>query len=329
MDEFALIRQYFDWPAARTADGVVAAVGDDAALLAPYPHHELVVTTDTLVSGRHFPADTAPADIAHKALAVNASDLAAMGATPWAFTLAITLPEADPAWLNAFSSALQTQAAAWGIALVGGDTTRGPLSLTITALGQVPAGQALRRSGAQAGDLLVVSGTIGDAGLGLALAQNTLPCNVSAADRAALRERLNRPTPRWALGQTLRGQARAAADVSDGLLQDAGHLAAASGGLGLHLALEALPRSAAAQRALASLPDVHQADALWAGDDYELVFALPPELAPHLADWSVHHQLPLTIIGRFTAEPTVLITHHGKPWPHPLPSGFRHFGDDA
>eukprot|EP01034_Spumella_vulgaris_P046765 gene46765-58314_t len=230
MDEFALIRRYFA-PLSPAAEGVVLGIGDDAAILAPPPGHELLMTSDTLVAGRHFPLATAPYDVGWKALAVNLSDLAAMGATPRWFLLALTLPQPDEAWLAGFADGLGALARQHGIALVGGDTTRGHLSITITAVGAVPAGSSLRRDGAKPGDRICVTGALGDAALGLRLngPESRSPCAQSEHDLLVLRARLDRPTPRLEAGLALRGFANAAIDLSDGLAGDLGHVLVASG----------------------------------------------------------------------------------------------------
>ena len=223
MGEFDLIARFFKRPAQRQPLGV----GDDCALLAPAPGTHLAVSTDMLVEGRHFLPGADPRRLGHKSLAVNLSDLAACGARPLAFTLALALPEADEAWLAPFSQGLLALADAHGCELVGGDTTRGPLNICITVFGEVPAGQALLRSGARAGDDLYVSGTLGDARLALQAMRGEV--TVPAPVLAAARERLDTPTPRVALGLALRGLATSAIDISDGLLGDLGHVLHASG----------------------------------------------------------------------------------------------------
>jgi thiamine-monophosphate kinase len=270
LSETDLIERYFRACGAQRPD-VALGIGDDAALLGVPAGCELVATTDTLVSGVHFPHGTAPGAIGHRALAVNLSDIAAMGARPaWAL-LALTLPQADEAWLCEFASGLGAVARAHGVALVGGDTTQGPLCVTVQLLGLVAAGGALRRSGARAGDALFVSGTPGDAAAGLALEQSRL--QAPPAERAYLRERFLLPTPRVALGERLREFASACIDVSDGLLGDAGKLARASG-VAACLEFEALPLSEAL---LAVVGDERgRMLALTGGDDYELCFAVPP-----------------------------------------------------
>ncbi len=225
MGEFDLIARYFRRPVRRAALGV----GDDCALLAPAAGMQLAVSSDMLVEGRHFFADVYPAHLGHKALAVNLSDLAACGARPLAFTLALALPRADEVWLQGFSEGLLALAGEHGCELVGGDTTQGPLNICITVFGEVPAGQALLRSGARPGDDLWVSGHLGDARLALDALLGEMPVQLPPQLLAQARERLERPTPRVALGQALRGVASSAIDVSDGLVGDLGHILQASG----------------------------------------------------------------------------------------------------
>lgn len=288
MDEFALIRRYFARLTAARA-GVVLGVGDDAALLAPQPGSQLVVTTDTLIAGRHFPERTAPFDIGWKSLAVNLSDLAAMGATPRWCLLALSLPDADARWLEYFSSGLRALADHHCVALVGGDTTRGPLAITITAIGEVPDGEALLRSGARVGDLVCVTGTLGDAGLALALRPGL--------GDSFLMARLNRPQPRVAAGIALRGIATAAIDLSDGLAGDLQHILDASG-VGAVIHTDALPASPSLAR-LAS-DSSRLTYQLAGGDDYELCLCIPPE---RLDEVRARLDPPLSVIGRITAEP--------------------------
>ncbi|HWZ64147.1 MAG TPA: thiamine-phosphate kinase [Steroidobacteraceae bacterium] len=270
LSESQLITRYFRTCGGQRRD-VRLGVGDDAALLECPPGTQLVATTDTLVADVHFPSSVPAAAIGHRALAVNLSDLAAMGARPaWAL-LALTVPAAEESWLAEFAAGLGRLARAHEVALVGGDTTRGPLCITVQLLGHVPRGRALTRAGGHAGDLLFVSGTPGDAGAGLALEQGRLS---AAADAAAyLRERFRLPTPRVALGERLREHASACIDVSDGLLGDAGKLAAASG-TGLEILYTELPVSRLLTQAVGE--DAARELALTAGDDYELCFSVPP-----------------------------------------------------
>lgn len=294
MGEFELIRRFFQHPL--RPPGVVLGNGDDCALLAPAPGQQLAVSTDMLVAGRHFLPDVAPDALGHKALAVNLSDLAAMGAEPVAFTLALALPQADAAWLAGFAQGLLALADAHGCALVGGDTTAGPLNLCITVFGQVPAAQALRRDAALAGDDLYVSGTLGDARLALMalLGETAQPADTLAA----LRPRLERPSPRLALGQALRGVAHAAADLSDGLLGDLGHILRASG-LAAELDVESLLASDAVSAAVRAQPAARALTCVLAGgDDYELVFSAPPSARAAVQAAAERSATPVTRIGR-------------------------------
>jgi thiamine-monophosphate kinase len=295
MDEFQLIRKYFQTLTPASAD-VVVGIGDDCALLKPAAGEELAVTTDTLVAGRHFVADCRAEDIGWKSLAVNLSDLAAMGARPRWFVLALTLPRPDGEWLKLFAQGLKGMADKAGVVLVGGDTTAGPLSITITAIGTVPAGKALRRSGAKPGDAVCVTGTLGDAALALRLGLAT-GCARFDADREYLKARLNRPSPRLSPGQCLRGLAHAAIDVSDGLAGDLQHILAESW-VGAEIFIDRLPRSEAFQR----LAPAESRLALQAGggDDYELCVCVPPEA---LAEAKRKLEPPLVEIGRITREP--------------------------
>ncbi|WP_373806715.1 thiamine-phosphate kinase [Delftia acidovorans] len=270
MGEFDLIRRFFQRPVRRAALGV----GDDCALLAPAPGMQLAVSSDMLVEGRHFFADVDPRLLGHKSLAVNLSDLAACGARPLAFTLALSLPRADAAWTEAFAGGLLALADAHGCELVGGDTTQGPLNICITVFGEVPPGQALLRSGARAGDDIWVSGSLGDARLALEalLGHTTLP----PGTLAAARQRLEAPTPRVALGQALRGIASSALDVSDGLLGDLGHILAQSR-VGASLDTRLItPLLDAGRHTPLAIDLLHQCT-LSGGDDYELCFTAPAD----------------------------------------------------
>lgn len=309
MDEFALICRHFAGLTPQ-GDGVVLGVGDDAAVLRPASGCELVVTSDTLIAGRHFPAETGAGDIGWKSLAVNLSDLAAMGARPRWFTLALTLPDADDTWLAGFAAGLRTLADAHGVALVGGDTTRGPLSITITALGEVPAGQVLRRDGARPGDAICVTGTLGDAAL--ALQQG------SAAD-ATLRARLDRPTPRIDAGLSLRGLAHAALDLSDGLFGDLRHILDASR-VGAVLEVDALPMSSAFRAGAAAAS--RRALQLAGGDDYELCVCLPADAVDRAA---ARLDVPLTRVGRITAEPQLCLVDAAGHTITPSFTAYSHF----
>jgi thiamine-monophosphate kinase len=294
LDEGAIIERYFRHLGAVRTD-VVLGIGDDAALLRPQAGSELVLTTDTLVEQVHFLPGSPPGSLGHRALAVNLSDLAAMGARPaWAL-LSLTLPEPSEPWLGEFAAAFGRLAREHELALVGGNLSRGPLAVTVQLCGQVPAGTALRRSGAAAGDELWVSGTLGDAVQGRRLAVSG-----AAGEHARwLRARFEYPTPRVALGEALRGLATACIDLSDGLLADLPRLAAASE-CGAELDVERLPLSGAL-RALAGPQAWEQA--LAGGEDYELCFAAPPERAPAVAALAARLEIPLACCGRLRREP--------------------------
>ena len=323
MGEFDLIARYFTRPVRRAALGV----GDDCALLAPAPGMQLAVSSDMLVQGRHFFADVDPERLGHKALAVNLSDLAACGARPLAFTLALALPRVDAPWLEAFSRGLLALADGHGCELVGGDTTQGPLNICITVFGEVPAGQALLRSGARPGDDIYVSGTLGDARLAL----EALLGHIHLPDEllAQARQRLERPTPRVALGLALRGIASSAMDVSDGLLGDFGHILKASGvGACIRtdetiklIAAGAFPSSATGQFDQKLL---HQCT-LAGGDDYELLFTAPPQHRAAVAEAAAQSQTPVTRIGQVEAAPGLrLLDAQGMPVENRFAS-FDHF----
>ena len=316
--EFALIDRHFT-RAARRAD-VVLGVGDDGALLQPPAGSWLVLTTDTMVCGTHFLPTDDPEALGHKLVAVNLSDLAAMGADPAWLTLALTLPEIDHDWLAAFASGLFGLADAVGAELVGGDVTRGPLTLTLQAAGTVPAGMALRRDGARPGDGVYVSGTLGDAALALdlRLAGASLPVPLAVP----LAARLDRPSARLALGRALRGQASAAIDVSDGLLADLGHLCARSG-VGAEIDLSRLPRSEAFVAAARGELDADKP--LNGGEDYELCFTLPAGQADAVSALIQAGGCPITRIGRISATPGVRCRDATGRLVAPSRAGFDHF----
>jgi thiamine-monophosphate kinase len=295
MGEFDLITRYFKRPATRSPLGV----GDDCALLAPAAGMQLAVSCDMLVEGRHFLSTVDPARLGHKALAVNLSDLAACGARPLAFTLALALPGVDEPWLEGFSRGLFALADAHGCELVGGDTTRGPLNICITVFGEVPAGAALLRSGARPGDDIWVSGTLGDARLALEVFRGTaaLPADVFAQARA----RMEQPTPRVALGQALRGIASSAVDVSDGLVGDLGHILESSQ-VGATLDADAATRVVAAAGTPGLSTGTLRTCALSGGDDYELVFTAPPLARAAVEQAGQDSATRVTRIGRIDAE---------------------------
>lgn len=312
--EFSIIEHYFRRSGAERPD-VALGIGDDAALLRVPDGQELVVTVDTLVAGVHFPVDTPPATIGHKALAVNLSDLAAMGATPAWVTLALTLPTADKDWLEAFAEGLFALATTYDVQLVGGDTTRGPLSVTVQAMGLVPAGRSLRRAGAREGEAILVTGCLGDAALAL---------QQSAAAITELRARLDTPQPRVAAGQALRELASSAIDLSDGLLADLGHIVRASA-VGAELWVDALPRSEAFRHAL----DREQPDwyglPLAGGDDYELCVTLAPERVEAARTRLAELGLPLTEVGRIHAGQGIHCRYEDGREYQPTSKGYEHF----
>ena len=326
MGEFELIARYFTRPTPQA----VLGVGDDCALLQPAAGMQLAISTDMLVAGRHFFADVDPRTLGHKALAVNLSDLAACGARPLAFTLALALPTADAAWLEPFAQGLLALADAHGCELVGGDTTQGPLTICITVFGEVPAAaarrpgqpgtQALLRSGARAGDDLYVSGTLGDARLALEVLQGKLSLPEAVLTPARLR--LEQPTPRVALGLALRGIASAAADVSDGLLGDLGHILTRSGvgaTVDTALAMHLLASHAHYMEATDQFEqDIGTARALQCvlsgGDDYELVFTAPPGQRAAVQAAGTASATPVTRIGQIDATPGLrLVDARGAP----------------
>jgi thiamine-monophosphate kinase len=293
MGEFELIRHYFAAAACARAGGEVAlGIGDDCALLAVPIGEQLTISTDTLVAGVHFPDPCDPYLLGQRALAVSTSDLAAMGATPVGFTLALTIPCIDPDWLAEFARGLDIMAAGCDMRLIGGDTTRGPLSMTLTVFGRVPVGEALLRSGAKPGDLLCVGGALGDAAGALPIVLGERPGG--SAHAAALLRRYWSPQPQLSLGQALRGKATAALDISDGLLADCAHIAAASG-VSLQIEQSRVPTSDAL-RTFSGAEGALQC-ALAGGDDYLLAFTLPAgELSSLLQEgWPVH------VIGRAAA----------------------------
>ncbi len=311
MGEFDLIARHFTRPVRRAALGV----GDDCALLRLDAGQQLAVSSDMLVEGRHFLSTVAPERLGHKALAVNLSDLAACGAEPLGFTLALALPRADEVLLEGFARGLLALAEAQGIELVGGDTTAGPLNICITAMGQVPAGQALLRSGARGGDDLWVSGPLGDARLALEVFRGTVALAGEAFE--SVRRAMELPQPRVALGLALRGRATSAIDLSDGLLGDLGHVLKRSG-VGAVVEADTIPRSAV----LAAQPRALQLECVLAGgDDYELLFTAPAGLR----DEVLAAGPGVACIGRITAEPGLrVVDAEGRPVATPW-RGFDHF----
>ena len=323
MTEFDLIARYFTRPAKQAAVGV----GDDCALVNPSPGMQLAISSDMLVEGRHFFSDVSPYSLGHKALAVNLSDLAACGATPVAFTLALALPSIDETWLQEFSHGLWALADSHGCELIGGDTTQGPLNICITVFGEVPRGQALLRSGAQVGDDIYVSGTLGDARLALDALQGKIDLPTEVLAQARLR--LEQPTPRVALGKALRGVATSAIDISDGLAGDLGHILKASG-VGAQVDVEVT------MNLIASRTYIHWSKAVFdtqkqlqmafsGGDDYELAFTAPPAARQTVQAAAASSQTPVTRIGVIESEPGLrLVDAQGQLIPARFAS-FDHF----
>ena len=291
--EFELIQRYFSRIGKPRTD-VALGIGDDAALLNPPAGQQLVIATDTLVQGVHFPTNTLPYYIGWKALAVNLSDLAAMGAEPAWFTLALTLPESSDAWLTEFSRGLFDLADQYGLSLVGGDTTRGPLTVTVQIAGYVPTGQALLRAGAGPGDRIFVTGSLGDATLALQLLTDQLP--VPAQNYPGLLKRLNQPQPCIKEGHALRGIASCAIDISDGLLADLQHMLDASD-IGAEIYLQQIPYSTQARQLLSRYPDIRNS-LLSGGDDYELCFCVAPDKLQPLEQIAAENQFQFTEIGQ-------------------------------
>jgi thiamine-monophosphate kinase len=318
LSEFALIERYFRKAGAMRSD-VHLGVGDDAALLQTPPGAQLVAAVDTLVAGVHFPHGSPPASIGHRALAVNLSDLAAMGARPaWAL-LALTLPEIVESWLEEFTAGFAALARAYDVALVGGDTTSGPLTVTIQILGHVAKSTALLRSRGRPGDLVFVSGTPGDAAAGLAIEQSKMPA--SSDPDGYLRKRFLYPQPRLALGDCLRSYATACIDVSDGLLGDAGKLAHASG-CGLKIEFADVPVS---EELVSAVGEQRARElALTGGDDYELCFTVPPAEVARLRHNVPPERWGYCCIGSLGESPGTVVTNRGNviEFSH---SGYDHF----
>ncbi len=315
LGEFDLIARYFTRPVQRAALGV----GDDCALLAPGPGMQLAVSSDMLVEGRHFLPTVSPTHLGHKALAVNLSDLAACGAKPLAFTLALAMPRVDESFLDGFARGLLALADAHGCELIGGDTTQGSLNICITVFGEVPTGAALLRSGAQAGDDIYVSGTVGDARLALEAFRGTLA--LPGHQFEAVRIAMEQPQPRITLGLALQGLASSAIDVSDGLLGDLAHTLRRSG-VGAMVEVDAVPRSAALREQPIA---VQRLCTLAGGDDYELVFTAAPQQAGRIAAAAQQAGVPATRIGRIeVAAGLRLVDAAGREVAHTYAS-FDHF----
>lgn len=318
MKEFELIKQFFTKQAVKRKD-VLLGIGDDCAVVSSTEKQNIVVTTDTLVAGVHFPLGTSPKAIGHKAVAVNLSDIAAMGAKPSWISLAITLPDVNDEWLSEFGQGVFELCEFYNVQLIGGDTTQGPLSITITAQGLTPEGQYLSRSGAKSGDWLYVTGDLGDAALALQhLKENVLTDQV-VIDQ--VQQKLDFPRPRVLAGQALREYASAAIDISDGLLADLGHLCQASN-VGANLVLDAIPMSDAMKQSL--LFDDAIDLALNGGDDYELLFTVSEDKKVGLETALSQTSVAITCIGQINASQTISTTLNNKPVPIQN-SCFEHF----
>ncbi|MFI4922545.1 MAG: thiamine-phosphate kinase [Burkholderiales bacterium] len=317
LSEFELIKRYFTHPAPHA----VLGVGDDAALVKVAKGMELVVSTDMLVSGTHFFPDADPYKLGRKALAVNFSDMAAMGATPRWATLSLAMPEADEKWLKPFAKGFMDLARAQRVDLIGGDTARGPLNICVQIMGEVPAGKALRRDGAKQGDEIWISGQIGDAALGLAHLQNRI--HLEAQEAQACLNKLHTPDARVTLGMHLLGLANSAIDISDGILADLGHILERSG-VAAVIEFKALPKSAVLQKYLGQ--DAALQALLAGGDDYELCFTAPKKNSVELAKLSRKLRLPLTRIGNIKkGRSLILLDATGKRMALNT-RGYDHFG---
>ncbi len=308
MNEFDLIRRYFANHKPQRKE-VVCGIGDDAAILDVPIDQQLIITVDTLIEGIHFPKDTSPQDIGYKSLAVNISDLAAMGATPAWITLAITLPKAEEKWLHQFSDGLFSLAEMYDMDLIGGDTTKGPLTITIQAHGFVPKGKAITRSGAQPGDLIYVTNTIGDAGLALQHVHNKLKLQLPYVDK--ILACLNRPQPRIKEGLLLRGNATAMIDISDGLAADLGHILQRSG-VGAVVDVDRIPCSTALLNSVSKEAAYHLA--LTSGDDYELCFTLPTNLQAQVEKIMADQGCSITCIGHTQATHKLELLLNNQPF---------------
>lgn len=321
MSEFDLIKRYFK-SSARQRDDVILGIGDDCALLSPPAGKLLAHSTDTLIGGVHFPQQTSAFDIGYKSLAVNLSDLAAMGAEPAWVSLAISLPSASESWLEQFMQGFNQLASQYNLALVGGDTTRGPLSITVGVTGFVDEAHSFKRSNASAGDVLFVSGTIADARLGLQLVMQEDAVDCAQADRQFLLDRLNRPAPRLDVARLLSPYPVAAIDLSDGLLSDLQHICDASQ-LGARIELERIPLSTAAHNQLHNRIDWSLI--LNAGDDYELCFSCKAVHVAEIQQTMDEHKIQVTQIGEITETPGIVCELDGQSFSPANASGYNHF----
>lgn len=317
MKEFDLIKYYFQEQMITRRD-VTLGIGDDCAIITPIEKQNIAITTDTLVSGVHFPENTPARAIGHKAVAVNLSDLAAMGAEPAWISLALTLPSVDEDWLKEFSAGVFELCEYCNVQLIGGDTTQGPLSITVTAQGYTPPEKHITRSGAKPGDWIYVTGNIGDAALGLLVAQGKI--DLSGEEKEQALNKLNFPKPRVLIGQMLRDYASSALDVSDGLLADLGHICESSN-VGANIILNAVPVSSVMERALGEKAiEV----AINGGDDYELVFTVSETNKVAMETSLAQIGVPVTCIGQINHTNKLTTTLNENPV-QIKPSGFQHF----
>ncbi len=317
--EFNLIRKFFTRTYQRS--DVSLGVGDDAAVVNVPQGKQLVVTTDTLVAGVHFPEETSPRDIAYKSIVVNLSDLAAMGAEPAWLTLCVNLPEVDHDWLQAFSESFYQTCERFHVQLIGGDTVQGPLSITVQAMGLVDSGKVLQRSGAQAGDLIYVSGTLGDAAIGLAMVQGRCAQN---DDSDWFIGRLNRPEPRIELGLAAAPYCSAAIDISDGLAADLSHVLEA-GTCGATVYVDSVPLSVEAKRYFEQQGDIDWTQVLASGDDYELCLTVSPENETRLVEAATSVSVPVSKVGEITEDPAMRLLEDAGNEIKLKDAGYDHF----
>ena len=319
LTEFDLIKQYFSQRQSKRSD-VILGIGDDAAIVDVPSDKQLVVATDSLVAGIHFSEQTSPKDVAYKSLAVNLSDFAAMGAEPAWLTLALTMPEANAQWLQAFSEGLFELIDHYSLQLIGGDTTRGPLTISIQLLGFIPYGKALRRQCAQINDGIYVTGQLGDAGL--ALLDKQQPLQLTALSRNHINDRLNRPTPRCDIGQQLLDVATSAIDVSDGVLADLSHILESSA-VAATINVDSIPRSPILLESVSNAQGLQLA--LTAGDDYELCFTAPDEMQDKIFAMASQQAVCCTLIGRIKQGAGLELKHSDGTIYHSPLLGYKHF----
>jgi len=319
LSEFDIIKEFFARQQINT-ELVPVGIGDDAAVINTSANEQLLISVDTLNIGVHFPQQTSAFDIGYKALAVNLSDIAAMGGEPKWFTLAMSLPEVNRAWLEAFTEGLSSLASVNKLSLVGGDTTKGSLSITIQIAGTVPTGQSLQRRGARVDDDIYITGTLGDAAAALQICQGELSADALTAER--LLQRLNQPVPRTQIGINMRGIATACIDISDGLAADLGHILEASG-VGAEIELANLPRSAAMDALLVEEAKIQEWQ-LYGGDDYELCFTAPAAQHDAIMAIARTQQCPITRVGKIIREPG-LFSHEDSELIPVVVRGYEHF----